>query len=101
MVPSSGCDMLQRCELNGLDGTQVRRTFSRMAEPLKVPGAAPGKQLSPAAERALAEAAARRVERDARAAVLTKSAVKEASGPKGPEPTRYGDWERNGLASDF
>jgi len=26
---------------------------------------------------------------------------KEANGPKGPEPTRYGDWERNGIASDF
>ena len=22
-------------------------------------------------------------------------------GPKGPEPTRYGDWERKGIASDF
>jgi hypothetical protein len=26
---------------------------------------------------------------------------KEIGGPKGPEPTRYGDWERNGIASDF
>jgi hypothetical protein len=26
---------------------------------------------------------------------------KEQNGPKGPEPTRYGDWERNGIASDF
>jgi hypothetical protein len=22
-------------------------------------------------------------------------------GPKGPEPTRYGDWENKGIASDF
>lgn len=26
---------------------------------------------------------------------------KELGGPKGPEPTRYGDWERKGLISDF
>jgi hypothetical protein len=26
---------------------------------------------------------------------------KEIGGPKGPEPTRYGDWERNGRCSDF
>jgi hypothetical protein len=27
--------------------------------------------------------------------------AKEIGGPKGPEPTRYGDWERNGRISDF
>jgi hypothetical protein len=26
---------------------------------------------------------------------------KEIGGPKGHEPTRYGDWERNGRVSDF
>lgn len=26
---------------------------------------------------------------------------KEIGGPTGPEPTRYGDWERNGRVSDF
>jgi len=26
---------------------------------------------------------------------------REVGGPKGPEPTRYGDWERKGIASDF
>ncbi len=26
---------------------------------------------------------------------------KEINGPKGPEPTRYGDWERKGVVSDF
>uniref|UniRef100_A0A5B7AHW8 Succinate dehydrogenase assembly factor 4, mitochondrial n=1 Tax=Davidia involucrata TaxID=16924 RepID=A0A5B7AHW8_DAVIN len=25
----------------------------------------------------------------------------EIGGPRGPEPTRYGDWERNGRCSDF
>lgn len=67
-----------------------------MAKP-DSPGASPGKSLTPAAERALAEAAARRAERDAQA----RNAAKETNGPKGPEPTRYGDWERNGIASDF
>jgi hypothetical protein len=26
---------------------------------------------------------------------------KEIGGPKGPEPTRYGDWEKNGRCTDF
>lgn len=29
------------------------------------------------------------------------SAPKEIGGRKGPEPTRYGDWEKNGIISDF
>lgn len=53
------------------------------------------KPLTPAARRALAEAEARR-----QAAEAT-SRPKEVQGPKGPEPTRYGDWERKGIASDF
>ena len=58
---------------------------------------APRKPLPPAAERALAEAAARRAAREKEPLARPK----EANGPKGPEPTRYGDWERNGIASDF
>lgn len=27
--------------------------------------------------------------------------IKEIGGPKGPEPTRYGDWEKGGRVSDF
>ncbi len=27
--------------------------------------------------------------------------VAEIGGPEGPEPTRYGDWERNGICYDF
>jgi len=26
---------------------------------------------------------------------------REIGGPKGPEPTRYGDWEYNGRCTDF
>ena len=55
------------------------------------------KPLAPAAQRALAEAAARRVEIDR----CLKDRPKEWRGPKGPEPIRYGDWERKGIASDF
>ena len=55
------------------------------------------KPLSPAAQRALAEAEARRQ------AVATKEKPlpKEKGGPSGLEPTRYGDWEKKGIASDF
>jgi hypothetical protein len=53
--------------------------------------------LPPAARRALAEAAARRAGQQATA----RPAAAEIGGPEGPEPTRYGDWERNGIASDF
>jgi hypothetical protein len=31
----------------------------------------------------------------------SKEDVKEIGGPRGPEPTRYNDWERNGRCSDF
>ena len=31
----------------------------------------------------------------------SQSLKKEIGGPKGPEPTRYGDWEKNGRCSDF
>jgi hypothetical protein len=55
------------------------------------------KPLSPAAKRALAEAEARRRAAEANA----HPAPKELQGPKGPEPTRYGDWENKGIASDF
>jgi hypothetical protein len=57
---------------------------------------------SPAARRALAEAAARRGERDRNRADLPKpGSAKEVGGRDGLEPTRYGDWERDGLTSDF
>ncbi|MES1200085.1 MAG: DUF1674 domain-containing protein [Pseudomonadota bacterium] len=64
-----------------------------MAAPETISGAAPGKTLTPEAERALKEAAARRAE--------TETQPPEKGGPSGPEPTRYGDWERKGVAVDF
>jgi hypothetical protein len=55
------------------------------------------KPLTPAAQRALAEAEARQQAAAANASEMPK----EFQGPKGPEPTRYGDWENKGIASDF
>ena len=54
-------------------------------------------RLAEAAKRALAEAHARRAAIDARAGSLPK----ELGGRDGPEPVRYGDWEKKGLTSDF
>ena len=65
-----------------------------------IEAAAPGKTLTPAARRALEEAAARRALADQVGAAETPPAV-EHGGPAGPEPTRFGDWERKGLAVDF
>lgn len=52
-------------------------------------------RLPPEAERALAEAEARR------AARIPEPRPGEINGRKGPEPVRYGDWEVKGIASDF
>jgi hypothetical protein len=57
----------------------------------------PQRQLSPAAQRALAEAEARRAERDQK----SNEQPKERNGRGGPDPARYGDWEVKGIASDF
>ncbi len=73
--------------------------MSMDATPPPAPTAPERKPLSAAARRALAEAEARRAqaERDAQA----QPKPTEIQGPKGLEPTRYGDWERKGIASDF
>lgn len=57
------------------------------------------KPLSDAAKRALAEAAARRADQEAREADL--AARRELDGRGGMDPVRYGDWEAKGIASDF
>ena len=38
---------------------------------------------------------------DQPAAQAKPDKIKEIGGPKGPEPTRYGDWEKGGRCSDF
>jgi hypothetical protein len=52
------------------------------------------RDLTPAARRALKEAAARRAE-------PKPAPPREFNGRAGPDPVRYGDWEVKGLASDF
>jgi hypothetical protein len=52
-------------------------------------------RLAAAAARALAEAAARR------AATPPLALPLEVGGRDGPDPVRYGDWERRGIAVDF
>ena len=51
--------------------------------------------LTPEARRALAEAEARRQ------AAVPVTSPPEIGGQKGPDPTRYGDWEKGGIVSDF
>ncbi len=51
--------------------------------------------LPPAAQRALAEADARRK------AAADRVLPVELGGRDGPEPVRYGDWEKKGIAIDF
>ena len=56
--------------------------------------AEPRRVLSPAAERALAEARARRAQ-------ASPEHPNEVNGRGGLDPVRYGDWEVKGIASDF
>jgi hypothetical protein len=60
-----------------------------------VPHARDDRPLSDAARRALLEAAERRSQAE------PIDLPPEDGGPRGPEPTRYGDWEKKGLAVDF
>ena len=55
-----------------------------------------GRPLTPEARRALEEAEIRR-----RQAVTKEAPPREVGGRDAPEPTRYGDWEKGGIASDF
>ncbi len=55
------------------------------------------RELSPAAQRALAEAEVRRAQIDGK----SNDRLKEVNGRGGPDPARYGDWEVKGIAHDF
>jgi hypothetical protein len=54
-------------------------------------------RIAGAAKRALAEAEVRHKAEPARGSALPK----ELGGRKGPEPIRFGDWEKDGIISDF
>jgi len=64
----------------------------------RIPDVAARREPPPAARRALAEAEARRRDSKERA---PESAAREIGGREGLDPARYGDWEVNGIASDF
>jgi hypothetical protein len=66
----------------------IKQTTSANAEEVQ-------KRIRDAGERARAEAEVRR------AAGKATPLAPERGGPAAPEPTRYGDWERKGLVSDF
>ncbi len=68
-----------------------------MAETPPKPGNGQADDLPPAARRALEEAAERRARLDAEA----DARPRELGGRKGPDPVRYGDWEKKGIAIDF
>lgn len=70
--------------------TDASEVFAPLSE------APPEKTLSEAAKRALAEAEERR-----QAQVQADTLALEQGGPEGLEPTRFGDWERKGIAVDF
>jgi hypothetical protein len=55
----------------------------------------PTRPLTEAAKRALAEAEERRE------AARSASVPAEVGGRNGPDPVRYGDWEKDGIISDF
>ena len=76
-------------DANARDGTEIAPEPATVSRP----------QPSPAAARALAEAASRRAEIDARAESI--AATREKQGRGGLEPVRYTDWEVKGIAVDF
>lgn len=81
--------------MTGASQDDVQLNLGQAELEAELPGAAPGKVLTPAARRAIEEANARR------AAQPAEGRPAEEGGPAGPEPTRYGDWERKGVAVDF
>jgi hypothetical protein len=107
--------MMRRGRHKGLDGSRwddfMDPMTSKPDESAAAPSTAaaqadpvmpPGKPLSPAAQRALAEAKARREAAEQAKAEASKDVSgHEVSGRGGLDPVRYGDWEVKGLTSDF
>lgn len=60
---------------------------------------APAAALKPPAKKITAEQMEKAAQLRARSGQV--NLPKEVGGPDGPEPTRYGDWERNGICYDF
>jgi len=75
---------------NAKVGNAGRKTLSRSLAALRGEAPAPGIKTP-------AEPANRSMETGAK----TPAQARETGGPMGPEPTRYGDWERKGRCIDF
>jgi hypothetical protein len=73
---------------------EAQRSLSPEAQRTLSPEAQ--RALSPEAQRALAEAEERR-----RSKAAQTPGAPEVGGRNGPEPTRFGDWEKGGITSDF
>lgn len=71
----------------------MRLFVSHKPKTARPAAAQPAKPVKPVPKEALEKAAAALPDKDGK--------VQEIGGPEGPEPTRYGDWERKGIASDF
>jgi hypothetical protein len=100
------CRHLDVCVQRDIFAAMTEKSLPRAAPDSAAPekGPADGSRrepnraaLSPAAQRALAEAEARRAEINRK----TAEQPKELNGRGGPDPARYGDWEVKGIASDF
>ena len=76
-------------------GNEVDSNPRQQAEEQKDIDDIPRKPLSDAAKRALAESEERRRQ------AAAQNAQKEVGGRDGPDPIRYGDWEKDGIISDF
>lgn len=77
------------------DPTSAKAAPEETKDPSNVPDIVNGVRLNDQQKQALAEA------RQRQKMIEEKAQIKELNGPKGPEPTRYGDWERKGRVSDF
>ena len=71
---------------------------SRQKDRVKKTG---GGNLPDAAIRALAEAEERRYGKEINGQDKKSNPAREIGGRRGPDPTRYGDWEKKGIAVDF
>lgn len=86
-----------------IDETPPEPTDTPTNSPAQFPGPAPLSAAETARRAALPEPARRALEEaDARAAKATSDSLPvELGGRDGPEPVRYGDWEKKGIAIDF
>jgi hypothetical protein len=82
---------------DNLAGTDQAQTPNIVTFPAVTEADLPPRVLTPAAQRALAEAEERRQLHDAAA----EARPTEIGGRGGPDPVRFGDWEKGGICWDF